>query len=130
MTLELISARKKIKQYIKQMPDSSDREYLNKVQLDLKSFINNTRNKSVAVNKIYGNTDISIWSIEQNFIDSNVTLILRYIEETKLYEFEWCYGLTHAFSYRHVEKEKLQYNNIQQFIISVFNKEFICYAKY
>lgn len=128
MALELISARKKIKQYIKHMPDGSDKEYLEKIQKGLKSFVNNTRPQEVKVNKVYGNTKVAIWSIEQNFISDNVTLILEYDSEKELYQFEWAYGLTHAYSFRHYKQ--LEYPELKPFIVKVFNEEFVNYAKY
>lgn len=128
MTLELISARKKIKQFIKHMPDGSDKDYLDKIQKGLKSFVNNTRHREVKVNKVYGNISVAIWSIDQNFISENVTLILEYDHEKELYQFEWAYGLTHAYSFRH--SKKLDYPELKPFIIKVFNEEFVNYAKH
>lgn len=128
MTLELISARKKIKEYIKHMPDGSDKEYLDKIQRGLKSFVNNTRQKEVKVTKVYGNTKVAIWSIDQNFISENVTLILEYDPEKELYRFEWSYGISHAFSFKY--SKKLEYPELKPFIIKVFNEEFVNYAKH
>ena len=128
MTIELVSARSKIKQFIKHMPDGSDKDYLNKIQKDLKSYINNNREKEVTVNKVYGNLKIAIWSIEQNFLSKNLVLVLEYEKEKELYTFNWTYGSTNALSFRH--SEELNYQELKQLITKVFNEEFLEYAKY